>query len=252
MKEFLEIEDLHVSVDGKKILKGVNLKVELGEVHAIMGPNGSGKSTLAFTLMNHPNYKVEKGDIKLNSESILNLKTDERARKGIFLAFQYPIVIAGLNLFNFLWNAYKAVKPENERISFIEFSNYVKEKFSLVKFDETFIDRYLNEGFSGGEKKRCEIAQLAVLQPKFAILDETDSGLDIDALKIVANAINKLRAENIGIILITHYQRILQYVKPNFVHVMVDGRIVLSGGPELAEQLEQRGYSWIRENNNGN
>ncbi len=249
----LEIRDLHVTVEGKEILKGLNLVIKQGEVHAIMGPNGSGKSTLAMTLMGHPRYKIEKGEVLLNGQSILEMSADTRAKLGLFLAFQYPFEVSGVSLTTFLRAAYNAVRDQNtdiksvkqEMMSMLEFNKFLKEKLSLLKMNENFASRYLNEGFSGGEKKRCEILQMAVLQPKIAILDETDSGLDIDSIKIVSDGINTLAGPEMGILLITHYQRILRYIKPDFVHVLVDGKIVESGGEELATKLEEKGYDWI-------
>ena len=251
----LEIKDLHVSVEGKEIVKGVNLKVEQGKIHAIMGPNGSGKSTLANVLMGHPKYKVEKGSITFDGKNVLQMSPDQRAKLGMFLAFQYPVEIAGVSLFNFLRAAYNSINNghakniEKEVISVLDFQKMLKEKVKLLQMDESFIYRHLNEGFSGGEKKRAEILQLAVLNPKIAILDETDSGLDIDSVKIVANGVNDLKGKEMGVLLITHYQRILKYIRPDFVHVMKDGKIVKSGGADLAEELEQKGYDWIKEEN---
>lgn len=251
----LVVRDLHVSIEGKEILKGVSLRVAQGESHAVMGPNGSGKSTLANVLMGHPKYKIDTGDVLLNGESIIGLSPDQRAKRGLFLAFQYPMEIPGVPLASFLRTAYNAMRQDGqqkriegraqEMISVMQFRTSLKEKFKLLEMDEQFANRYLNEGFSGGEKKRAEILQMAVLQPKIAILDETDSGLDIDALRIVANAINSLSGPDRGILLITHYQRILKYVRPQFVHVMIDGRIVRSGEEELAVELEEKGYEWI-------
>lgn len=241
----LEIRDLHVSVDGKQILKGISLKIKQGEIHALMGPNGSGKSTLSFTLMGHPKYKIERGDILFDGESLLSIPIHERARKGLFLAFQYPMEIPGVNLSNFLWNSYVAIKSNgnpNQHISMIDFKDLLEEKMKILKMDQSFTNRYLNEGFSGGEKKRTEILQMAILNPKFAVLDETDSGLDVDALKIVANGIKKLANPSLGILLITHYKRILNYIKPDFVHVLVEGKIVKSGDHTLATELEKKGY----------
>ncbi|MBS3055485.1 MAG: Fe-S cluster assembly ATPase SufC [Candidatus Aenigmarchaeota archaeon] len=249
----LEIKDLHVSIDGKEIIKGVNLKVEKGKIHAIMGPNGSGKSTLANVLMGHPKYKVEKGSITFDGKNVLVMTPDQRAKAGMFLAFQYPVEVAGVSLFNFLRAAYNSINNghakniEKEVISVLDFQKLLKEKVKLLQMDESFIYRHLNEGFSGGEKKRVEILQLAVLNPKIAILDETDSGLDIDSVKIVANGVNDLKGTDMGVLLITHYQRILKYIKPDYVHVMINGKIVKSGGEDLAEQLEQKGYDWIKE-----
>ena|SRR3989338_1649620 len=249
----LEIKDLHVSIDGKEIIKGVNLKVEKGKIHAIMGPNGSGKSTLANVLMGHPKYKVEKGSITFDGKNVLVMTPDQRAKAGMFLAFQYPVEVAGVSLFNFLRAAYNSINNghakniEKEVISVLDFQKLLKEKVKLLQMDESFIYRHLNEGFSGGEKKRAEILQLAVLNPKIAILDETDSGLDIDSVKIVANGVNDLKGTDMGVLLITHYQRILKYIKPDYVHVMINGKIVKSGGEDLAEQLEQKGYDWIKE-----
>jgi Fe-S cluster assembly ATP-binding protein len=241
----LRIEDLRASVEGKPILKGVNLQVRGGEVHAIMGPNGSGKSTLANTLAGHPRYEVTGGHVFLNGEDILELEPDERAKRGLFLAFQYPVEVPGVTVANFLRQALKAVR--GQEIPFAEFRKRLLEKMALLEMDPAMAGRYLNEGFSGGEKKRNEILQMSMLEPKVAIMDETDSGLDIDALKIVSNGVNKLRGPNIAIVVITHYQRILRYIEPDVVHVMVDGRIVRSGGKELAQELEEKGYEWVRE-----
>ena len=255
MPTTLEIKNLHVSIESKQILKGVNLKVTQGEIHAIMGPNGSGKSTLANTLMGHPKYKVDSGDILVSGESIIGLTPDFRAKKGLFLAFQYPLEVSGVPLAQFLRSAYRSVKGETlkgdakgvggEMISALAFKKKLEEKLKEVEMDPSFTKRYLNEGFSGGEKKRAEILQMAILQPAIAIMDETDSGLDIDAVRKVAEVVSKMAGPQMGVLLITHYQRILQYVKPQFVHIMVDGRIFRSGGPELAEMLEQKGYEWI-------
>lgn len=248
MSPELEIKDLHVSIEGKEILKGVNLKVREGEIHALMGPNGSGKSTLAYTIMGHPRYKVDKGDIRFNGESLVKLSPDARAKKGLFLAFQYPVTVSGLKVFNFLRASYNSTRHNGEAahpITILEFRELLKEKLELLKIDPSIATRYLNEGFSGGEKKRAEILQLALLTPRIALLDETDSGLDIDALKVVADGVNRLAGPNLGVLIITHYQRILRYIKPQFVHVAVDGKIVVSGGEELALKLEEKGYSWI-------
>jgi Fe-S cluster assembly ATP-binding protein len=241
----LEIKELHVSVEGKEILKGVNLKVNKGEIHALMGPNGSGKSTLAYTLMGHPKYQVTSGDILLEGESIVTLTPDKRARKGLFLAFQYPVSVQGVSMFSFLRAAFNASHPSSQPTIF-EFKEKLNEKLKMLGMGEDILNRYLNEGFSGGEKKRAEILQMAMIEPKFAVLDETDSGLDIDALKIVAEGINRLSSPERGILLITHYQRILRYVKPHFVHVMHQGKIIESGGEELSKLLEEKGYSWIK------
>jgi Fe-S cluster assembly ATP-binding protein len=250
MTSQLEIKNLHVSVEGKEILKGLDLTVRQGEVHAIMGPNGSGKSTLAYTLSGHPKYVVTDGDILFKGESILEMSPDERAKKGLFLAFQYPVSVPGVSMANFLRLAYRSVKsdaskPETRReevLSIPKFRKLMREKMAMLKMDESFATRYLNEGFSGGEKKRAEILQMAVLEPEIAILDETDSGLDIDALRVVSEGVNLLRGPNLGLLVITHYQRILNYIKPQFVHILVDGQIVQSGGPELALELEEKGY----------
>jgi Fe-S cluster assembly ATP-binding protein len=239
------IEDLHVNVEGKEILKGVNLVVNRGEVHALMGPNGSGKSTLANALMGHPRYEVTQGRVLLDGEDILPLSADQRARRGMFLAFQYPLEIPGVKVRHFLRTAVKATKAQE--LSVTEFRKQLFDKMALLEMDRSFAERYLNEGFSGGEKKRNEILQMAMLEPAMAILDETDSGLDIDALRIVASGINKLAGPERGMLLITHYQRILNYVEPQFVHVFFDGRVVRSGGKELAQELEAKGYDWIAE-----
>lgn len=243
----LEVVNLHASVDETEILKGVNLTVNGGEVHAIMGPNGSGKSTLAYTLMGHPRYTVTEGEVYLAGADLLDMEPDERARNGLFLAFQYPSEIPGVTVANFLRTAYNAIHGDNGGISVLEFHRLLKEKLEMLQMDESFAGRYLNEGFSGGEKKRHEILQMAILKPRVAILDETDSGLDIDALKVVADGVNSLRGPDLGVVVITHYQRILQYLKPDVVHILLDGRIVRSGGPELAEELEAKGYDWIRQ-----
>ena len=249
MQSTLDIKDLHVSVEGKPILKGLSLKVNKGENHVIMGPNGSGKSTLANTLMGHPKYVVDKGDILIDGENIVKLSPDKRAKKGLFLAFQYPHEVSGVSVFNFLRSSFNSITetPDGKPLSIIAFRKYLREKMKILDIEESFVKRYLNEGFSGGEKKKSEILQMAVLKPKIAVLDETDSGLDIDALKIVSAAVNTMSGPDLGILLITHYQRILKYVKPNFVHVLIDGRIVKSGSMSLAEELENKGYDWIRE-----
>ncbi len=247
----LVIRNLHVNVEGKEILKGLNLTLPQGEVHAIMGPNGTGKSTLAYTLMGHPKYEVTEGEVIFKGQNILELSPEERAHLGIFLAFQYPVAIPGVTLANFLRAAVnakrKAANPDDEGISVAEFRKLLTEKMRLLKMDPSFAGRYLNDGFSGGEKKRAEILQMAMLEPEIAILDETDSGLDIDALRIVSEGVNALRGPDLGVLVITHYQRILRYIKPDKVHIMMDGRIVESGGPELAEHLEEHGYDWLRE-----
>ncbi len=247
----LVIRNLHVGIEGKEIIKGLNLTISQGEVHAIMGPNGTGKSTLAYTLMGHPSYIVTDGEVLFKGQNILNLKADERSRLGLFLAFQYPVAIPGVTVANFLRTALnsrrKAENPEDKGIPIPEFRKILKEKMDVLRMDHVFGGRYLNEGFSGGEKKRAEILQMATLKPEIAILDETDSGLDRDALRIVSEGVNALRSSDLGVLLITHYQRILNYIKPDYVHVMLDGKIVESGGPELALHLEEQGYDWVRE-----
>ena len=251
MSVALEIRNLHVSVEDKPILKGVDLTVKQGEIHALMGPNGSGKSTLAYSLMGHPDYEVTAGQIIFDGVDLLELDADKRSRLGLFLAFQYPVVIPGVTLANFLRQALnarrKADNPEDKGMPIPEFRRLLKEKMDMLQMDHSFAGRYLNEGFSGGEKKRAEILQMAALEPKIAVLDETDSGLDIDALRIVSEGVNKLYGPDLGVLVITHYQRILNYVSPQFVHVMINGRIVESGGPELALQLESQGYDWVRD-----
>jgi Fe-S cluster assembly ATP-binding protein len=242
----LEIRGLEVEVEGKRILRGVDLTVRQGEVHALMGPNGSGKSTLAGVIMGRPGYKIVEGDVLLDGESIVKLTPDKRAQRGLFLAFQYPVEVPGVSVVNFLRSAYAAIKnpdgDESKQMSALAFRKYMKEKMALVGVDDDMVRRYVNQGFSGGEKKRMETLQLAVLEPEMAILDETDSGLDIDALKAVAGGIEQLRGPDLGLLLITHYQRILNYVTPDHVHVLMAGRIVKSGGPELAHELEEKGY----------
>ena len=247
----LVVKNLHVSIEGKEILKGLDLTVKQGEVHAIMGPNGTGKSTLAYTLMGHPSYTVTAGEVWFKERNILELKADERARLGLFLAFQYPVSILGVTVANFLRTAVnarrRAANPEDKGIPIPEFRRVLKERMELLKMDASFAGRYLNDGFSGGEKKRAEILQMATLKPEIAILDETDSGLDIDALRIVSEGVNALSGPELGVLVITHYQRLLNYIKPHFVHIMLDGRIVESGGPDLALHLEEQGYDWVRE-----
>ncbi|TET85877.1 MAG: Fe-S cluster assembly ATPase SufC [Anaerolineales bacterium] len=255
MAATLEIRDLHVAVDDNKILKGVDLTVGQGEIHALMGPNGTGKSTLAYALMGHPKYDVTQGQMLFNGQDLEDLEPDKRARLGLFLAFQYPVAIPGVSLANFLRSAInarlRADNPDEKGISIPKFRKMLKEKMDLLQMPHEFAGRYLNEGFSGGEKKRAEILQLAVLEPEIAVLDETDSGLDIDALRIVASGVDALAGPELGVLIITHYQRILNYIKPDHVHIMLDGRIVESGGADLAEHLEEHGYDWIRERHNG-
>ncbi len=257
----LEIRNLHVAVEGEDILKGVSLVVERGTKHALMGPNGSGKSTLSYSLMGHPNYLVTEGDILLDGTSLLGMPPDERARAGLFLAMQYPVAVSGVSLYSFLHAATSAVRGYGDQsdtatrgrfnahmMPMREFRKEVNDELDLLKIDPIFLRRYLNEGFSGGEKKRAEILQMAMLQPRYAILDETDSGLDIDALRIVSEGVNTLQRElNIGLLLITHYQRILNYIHPDVVHIFVDGRIVKTGDFELVEILEEQGYEWVRQ-----
>jgi Fe-S cluster assembly ATP-binding protein len=247
----LVVKNLHVSIEGKEILTGVDLTVKQGEIHAIMGPNGTGKSTLAYTLMGHPGYQVTGGEVWFKGKNILELKPDERSRLGLFLAFQYPVAIPGVTVANFLRTALNAhrrgANPEDKGMPIPEFRKALKTKMDLLKMDNAFAGRYLNDGFSGGEKKRAEILQMAMLKPEIAILDETDSGLDIDALRVVADGVNALTGPDMGALVITHYQRLLNYIKPNFVHIMLDGRIVESGGPDLALHLEEQGYEWVRE-----
>ena len=252
MSKVLTIRNLHAAIDGKEILKGVNLTLRQGEVHALMGPNGSGKSTLSYALMGHPNYEVTEGSVDLDGANLLELEADERAKAGLFLAFQYPISIPGVTVANFLRHAVTNVrnpgrKEGEDLISMREFRKELREQMDELGMDPEFARRYLNEGFSGGEKKRAEVLQLAMLRPAFAILDETDSGLDIDAVRVVSEGINKVAAKaGSGLLVITHYQRILNYIKPGFVHILFGGRIVESGGPELVDVLEKEGYDWIR------
>ncbi len=247
----LVIKNLHVNIEENEILKGVDLTIRKGEIHAIMGPNGTGKSTLAYALMGHPSYEITDGEALFKGENVLDLDPDERSHLGLYLAFQYPVAIPGVTVANFLRTAInahrKAEDPEDKGVPIPEFRNMLKERMDLLKMDHSFAGRYLNEGFSGGEKKRAEILQMATLQPEIAILDETDSGLDIDALRIVSEGVNALRGSDFGALVITHYQRILNYIQPDYVHIMLDGRVVESGGPELALQLEEQGYDWVRE-----
>jgi Fe-S cluster assembly ATP-binding protein len=247
----LVIKDLHVNIEDKQILKGVDLTIKQGEIHAIMGPNGTGKSTLAYTLMGHPSYIITSGEIWFKGQNLSDLAADERSRLGMFLAFQYPVAIPGVTVANFLRSALNSRRrvsnPEDKGMPILEFRKMLKEKMEFLKMDPMFAGRYLNDGFSGGEKKRAEILQMAVLKPEIAILDETDSGLDIDALRIVAEGVNALSGPDLGVLVITHYQRLLNYIKPQFVHIMLGGKIVESGGPDLALQLEERGYDWVRE-----
>jgi len=248
-----EINDLHVSVEGREILRGVSLDLSRGEVHAVMGPNGSGKSTLSNTLMGHPGYEVTAGEVRFAGRDLLELEPDERARLGLYLAFQYPTVVPGVTMANFLRTALNAKrgydgKDKSKAISPREFRALIQEPMQTLRMDDSFLKRYINEGFSGGEKKRAEILQMAVLEPQIAILDETDSGLDIDSIKFVSEAINAMRGPKLGVLIITHYTRILQFIRPDFVHVLVNGTIVRSGGPEVADQLERTGYSeWVDE-----
>src|SRR5918995_5543511 len=240
----LQIEDLHVEVDGSEILKGLDLTLSKGDIHALMGPNGSGKSTLAYVLTGRPGYEVTQGKVLYKGEDILALPPDERAQRGIFLAFQYPTEVPGVSVVNFLRTAYNAINADSPR-SAMEFRMYLQEKIDLLEIPTELVDRYVNQGFSGGEKKRNEILQMAVLSPELAIMDETDSGLDIDALKHVSAGVNKLASPDVGILLITHYQRLLNYISPDRVHVLLDGRIIESGGFELAERLEAEGYAGL-------
>lgn len=246
----LVINNLCVNVEDVEILKGIDLTIRAGEVHAIMGPNGTGKSTLSYALMGHPSYEVTAGEALLDGKNVLDMEANERSHAGLFLAFQYPVAVPGVSVANFLRTALnarrKATDPEDKGISIPDFRKLLREKMELLQMDPVFAGRYLNDGFSGGEKKRVEILQMATLDPKFAILDETDSGLDIDALKIVADGVNTIQGSERGVLIITHYQRILNYIKPDYVHVMLNGRIVESGGPELALRLEEDGYDWIR------
>jgi len=249
----LEIKDLRVSVDNREILKGITLGISKGEVHAVMGPNGSGKSTLSNTLMGHPGYKIEGGEVLFKGRDIAGMTPDERSRLGMFLALQYPIVVPGITMNNFLRTALNAHrgydgKDKSKAVSPKEFRSLVEPFLDTLKIEKSFLSRYINEGFSGGEKKRVEILQMAVLKTELAILDETDSGLDIDSIKYVSTAINKMRGPELGVLIITHYTRILEFIKPDFVHVLVNGSFVLSGGPEVADKLEAHGYSeWVDE-----
>jgi Fe-S cluster assembly ATP-binding protein len=242
----LQINNLHVSIGEKEIVKGLSLTINSGEVHAIMGPNGTGKSTLSKAIAGHPDYTVTSGEVLLDGKPVLEMEADERARAGLFLAFQYPSEIPGVSIANFLRAALQARMGEGEEIDASGYYKRLYSKMDLLKIDRKFTSRSVNEGFSGGEKKRCEILQMAMLEPKFALMDETDSGLDIDALRIVADGVNQLRGPGLGVLLITHYQRLLNYIVPDFVHVMYDGRIVKSGDKSLALELEAKGYDWVK------
>lgn len=243
LDKLFDFEDIHVSVEDKEVVNGVSLSIKAGEVHAVMGPNGSGKSSLCNALMGHPSYQVTSGRASLNGKDLLKMEADERSRAGLFLAFQYPLAVPGVSVANFVRAAVKAQRGPDADMS--DFRKTFKAAMKALKIDDAFATRYLNDGFSGGEKKRIEILQMAMLQPTMVLLDETDSGLDIDALKTVAEGINRFQSDTTGILLVTHYQRLLNYVKPDFVHVMHSGRIVQSGGPELALRLEDEGYDWI-------
>lgn len=247
MASTLEIKDLHVSIEDKEILKGVNLTINTDEIHAIMGPNGTGKSTLSSAIMGHPSYEVTKGEVLLDGVNILELEVDERAKAGLFLAMQYPSEITGVTNADFMRSAINAKREEGQEINLMQFIKKLDKNMDFLDIDKDMAQRYLNEGFSGGEKKRNEILQLMMLEPKFAILDEIDSGLDIDALKVVSKGINQMRGENFGALMITHYQRLLNYITPDKVHVMCAGKVVKSGGPELAKRLEEEGYEWVKE-----
>ncbi|EOB8332223.1 Fe-S cluster assembly ATPase SufC [Staphylococcus aureus] len=247
MASTLEIKDLHVSIEDKEILKGVNLTINTDEIHAIMGPNGTGKSTLSSAIMGHPSYEVTKGEVLLDGVNILELEVDERAKAGLFLAMQYPSEITGVTNADFMRSATNAKREEGQEINLMQFIKKLDKNMDFLDIDKDMAQRYLNEGFSGGEKKRNEILQLMMLEPKFAILDEIDSGLDIDALKVVSKGINQMRGENFGALMITHYQRLLNYITPDKVHVMYAGKVVKSGGPELAKRLEEEGYEWVKE-----
>ncbi|CXZ60549.1 TPA: Fe-S cluster assembly ATPase SufC [Staphylococcus aureus] len=247
MASTLEIKDLHVSIEDKEILKGVNLTINTDEIHAIMGPNGTGKSTLSSAIMGHPSYEVTKGEVLLDGVNILELEVDERAKAGLFLAMQYPSEITGVTNADFMRSAINAKREEGQEINLMQFIKKLDKNMDFLDIDKDMAQRYLNEGFSGGEKKCNEILQLMMLEPKFAILDEIDSGLDIDALKVVSKGINQMRGENFGALMITHYQRLLNYITPDKVHVMYAGKVVKSGGPELAKRLEEEGYEWVKE-----
>lgn len=243
----LSIKDLHVEIEGKEILKGVNLEIKGGEIHAVMGPNGTGKSTLSAAIMGHPKYVVTSGSVTLDGENVLEMEVDERARAGLFLAMQYPSEISGVTNADFLRSAINSRREEGQEISLMKFIRQMDSKMEFLEMDPNMAQRYLNEGFSGGEKKRNEILQLMMLEPKIAILDEIDSGLDIDALKVVSAGINEMRSSDFGCLIITHYQRLLNYITPDHVHVMMQGKVVKSGGPELAQRLEAEGYDWIKQ-----
>lgn len=247
MSSTLEIKDLYVSIEDKEILKGVNLTINTGEIHAIMGPNGTGKSTLSSAIMGHPSYEVTQGEVLLDGVNILELDVDERAKAGLFLAMQYPSEITGVTNAGFMRSAINAKREEGQEINLMQFIKKLDKQMDFLDIDKDMAQRYLNEGFSGGEKKRNEILQLMMLEPKFAILDEIDSGLDIDALKVVSKGINQMRGEEFGALMITHYQRLLNYITPDKVHVMYGGKVVKSGGPELAKRLEEEGYEWVKE-----
>lgn len=247
MSSTLEIKDLHVSIEDKEILKGVNLTINTGEIHAIMGPNGTGKSTLSSAIMGHPSYEVTQGEVLLDGVNILELDVDERAKAGLFLAMQYPSEITGVTNADFMRSAINAKREEGQEINLMQFIKKLDKQMDFLDIDKDMAQRYLNEGFSGGEKKRNEILQLMMLESKFAILDEIDSGLDIDALKVVSKGINQMRGEEFGALMITHYQRLLNYITPDKVHVMYGGKVVKSGGPELAKRLEEEGYEWVKE-----
>ncbi|ANZ33920.1 Fe-S cluster assembly ATPase SufC [Staphylococcus carnosus] len=247
MPSTLEIKDLHVSIEDKEILKGVNLTINTGEIHAVMGPNGTGKSTLSAAIMGHPAYTVTQGEVLLDGVNVLELEVDERAKAGLFLAMQYPSEITGVTNADFMRSAINAKREEGKEINLMQFIKKLDKEMEFLDMDPNMAQRYLNEGFSGGEKKRNEILQLMMLQPKFAILDEIDSGLDIDALKVVSKGINEMRGDDFGSLIITHYQRLLNYITPDFVHVMYNGKIVKTGGEELAQRLENEGYEWVKE-----
>ena len=243
----IEIRNLHASVGDQPILKGINLVVPRGELHAIMGPNGNGKSTLAKVIVGDPEYTVTEGEVLVDGQNILEMEPDERARLGVFLAFQYPVEIPGVTIANFLRLAMQARKAEGEEVSFTEFYGKLQAALKVLEWDESIVERYLNEGFSGGEKKRNEILQMLMLEPNYIIMDETDSGLDVDALRIVARGVNSMRGPGLGGLMITHYQRLLDYIVPDKVHIVLDGKVVQTGGPELAKKLDTEGYDWVKE-----